>query len=97
MKQKPVGFIVIYDDEGALECLYGRDPECEGAIEYSHEPILFPDRQSARRAIRISIANAKLRAEQGLPVNEDFTTEIKFVQIRAVFAPASSGSTEKKE
>lgn len=84
---KPKGFIVIFDDGQGASWPYGWAEDGGGAIEYNPKAIaFFPDRQSARTAIRISTATARLRKVQGLTVNDDFLPPgIKQVKIVPVF------------
>lgn len=87
MAKKPIGFMVMYDDEQGVQAHYGADAECAGAIEYSaNAPLLFADRAAARKAITISERNARLREAQGLPENSDFTTGKKFIRVVPVYA-----------
>lgn len=66
-------FIVVFDDAASIVCPMGPDPDCSGALEsFRGSVAVFDSRQAARRAIRISAAQARLRKEQGLPVNDDF-------------------------
>lgn len=78
---KHAGFIVIYDDGMGVSSAYGADKDCPGAIEYGEPVALFTDRKQAAKAIRISVANARLREAQGLLVNTDFTDGRKHVRI----------------
>lgn len=78
-------FIVVYDDEGSLEVVYGADPDCEGAICPVDGPaIAFNTRKAARAAIDISVAFAKLQKAQGKEHVSDFIEFRKYVKIRKV-------------
>lgn len=75
-------FMVVFDDEMGVCAPMGLDADCDGALCANSGPVaLFTSRADARRAIRISTAYAKLRKEQGLPVNEDFLGALTFVRI----------------
>ncbi len=77
-------FIVIYDDGDGLNIPYTWDGDCEGSLvcRMSDQPAaVFPDRNSARRAINISAKYAALCKAQGRPDNEDFTTHRECVKI----------------
>ncbi len=78
-------YIVVFNDEQGALWPMGWDEDCKGALcgtdMTRRPPVLFNDRASARRAIRVSAAFAKLCAAQGLPVNEDFRDAIKCVKI----------------
>lgn len=78
---KPTGYIVVYDDDGGLCCPMGADEACAGAVCVSKVVKIFPDRKSARKAIRISRAYAILNQEQGRPANTDFTDGIKCIKV----------------
>ena len=70
------GFMVIFDDDQGVLCPYCLDPDCEGALiawlNDANPVVVFPDRASANRAIRISVAAARLAEAQGAAVNTDF-------------------------
>ena len=69
-------YIVVYDDGEAVCAPMGWDTDCDGAVCATSGPIaLFADRRAARRAIRISTAYAKLRREQCMPANGDFSID----------------------
>lgn len=88
-KNKPVGYMVLYNDNGGLVFPYGQDPDCAGAITGDDDaPILFGTRAAARRAVTISERYARLCVAQGTPANEDFTTGRKSIRIVPVYAPA---------
>jgi len=71
-------FIVVFDDEQGLCVPLGWDGECRGAICCNQGKVaLFPDRNSARRAINISAKFAALRKSQGIPENTDFSPECR--------------------
>ena len=73
MKTIPAGFIVVFEDNQGVCFPMGLDADCEGAIEaYGKATAFFASRESARKAIRISTANAKLMRAQEKPANEDF-------------------------
>lgn len=69
---KADGYIVVFNNQEGIEAPYGWDRECEGALEYIEPVVVFPDRKAAQRAIRISVAKARLEKEQGRPANDDF-------------------------
>lgn len=74
--------MVVYDDTFGLCFPMGWDCECEGAIEASEKPVIFPNRAAAQRAIRISRKWAALRKEQGVIISSDFDPlNIKYVRI----------------
>lgn len=79
-------FMVFFElDTDAMCYPMGNDPACVGALQASSDkPVLFDTRKQARKAITISTRWALLREAQGLPVNEDFTTQKHCLQIRAV-------------
>lgn len=83
MKQKTIGYMVFYKSEdGLINFPMGADPSCAGAIQSDDSaPVLFPSRQDARKAIRISAANARLLREQGEPENTDFTVDIGLIKV----------------
>jgi hypothetical protein len=78
---KPKAYIVVFDDEQGLAFNYTDEKDCTGALCYGSPVRLFPDRKSARKAIRVSVVYAKLCAAQGKPVNTDFTDAIKCIKI----------------
>lgn len=62
-----MSYIVIWDDGMGLSFPMGWDDDCEGAIcgcGYSGGIAAFVSRADARKAIRISAANARLLIEQ---------------------------------
>lgn len=81
---KPDGFMVMYDDACSLTYALGWDALCEGGLQISMSAVVFPDRASARRAIKISELNAKLLREQGKPHDDCWTEYRKYIRIRTV-------------
>jgi hypothetical protein len=73
--------MVLYDNEQVACVPMGWDTDCDGALCCAGRPVVFPNRAAARRAIRISIAHARLRMAQGRPWNEDFIALIQYVKI----------------
>lgn len=68
-------YIVLWDDNHGLCAPMAHSAECEGALEYfrGDQPVaLFANRKSARAAISISTAYAKLCRVQGKSANTDF-------------------------
>jgi hypothetical protein len=78
---KSTACIVVYDDKQGLCVPYGDDDDCAGALSTANSIRVFPNRQDAKKAIRISVAFAKLCREQGKPVNTDFLDGITNVTI----------------
>lgn len=77
-----MSFIVAFDDEMGACWPMGWDKDCPGAICcYSKAVALFPDRASARKAIRISTAYAKLCKAQGKPASDDFLDGLRCVRV----------------
>ena len=77
--------IVVFDDEQGLCFPMCLDPDCEGAIYCGDDPIaLFPNRAAAMKAIKISKAQAKLKAAQGAIANTDFLECASFIKIKKV-------------
>ncbi len=74
-------FIVAYDNGYGYVCPMGWDDACEGALSGLAGVAVFDSRADARKAIRISTAFARLCAEQGKPVNTDFTEGLKHIYI----------------
>lgn len=76
------GFIVVHDDSDGLCVPYNFDSDCEGAICCRSDNVAyFATKEDAKRAIKISIAFAKLLVAQGKPHNSDFIEDIKYVKI----------------
>lgn len=72
---KPAGYVVTWDYQDGVCCVMGWDPDCEGSLCAAHPgdaAAVFTDLASARKAVRVSTAFAKLRKEQGKPANGDF-------------------------
>lgn len=93
MRKASGGFcIVVYDDECGVCMPMGPSTDCDGAIDVSSgDVLLFSDRKSARRAIRISAQYARLCREQGKPANDDFLGEnAMHVKIRRVVGASRS-------
>ena len=86
-------YMVFFDDKDCLNIPMGWDADCEGAIctGGTPEPVIFPDRKSAQKAIAISSAYAKLNAAQGRPVNTDFTDAKSCVVIRKCVVAEQEG------
>lgn len=83
-KSKSKQCIVIYDDNVGLTVPQSFDPDCDGALcsMLSDSPVaVFASPSDARKAIRISVAFAKLCKEQGRPVNMDYLTCVKCLKI----------------
>ena len=79
--------LVTYDDEMGLCVPMGWDSECDGALECTSPPVIFPNRAAAQKAIRISKRWNALRREQGGIVNSDFDPEcVKNVRIVPVIS-----------
>ncbi len=77
-------YIVVYEDENSGMCWpMGWDDECQGAISAmtNGTVAIFDGKASARQAIRVSTAYAKLRQVQCLPFNDDFLSGIKNVKL----------------
>ena len=90
MTAKPKPCIVRCELPTGEQWTYGWEDECEGALELCDPPVVFPDRQSARRAVEISKAFAKLMKAQGNPYNEDFIdspTRIRIVPVVTADVP----------
>lgn len=77
-------FIVVWDDEQSLVVPMTWDEECDGAIHSDGNGIvaLFESRIEARKAIKISTLNARLRIAQGSAADTDFTETPGFIRIR---------------
>lgn len=73
--------IVIFYADDSVHSVFGWDDHCDGAICHSLTPTVFPTREAARRAIRISRSYALLCLSQGKPVNTDFTEDLKYIRI----------------
>lgn len=85
-KKSEMPCIVVFDDsdKGGMIVPFAWDPDCAGAICCfgRGEPVaMFDDRPAARKAIRVSVAFAKLQIAQGKPANTDFTTDLKKVHV----------------
>lgn len=68
-------FIVVYEYDDCIKIPMSLDKECEGALSCCSDDEVaaaFEDWKSARQAIRISTAYARLRKAQGKVANEDF-------------------------
>lgn len=75
-------FMVFYNDQNGLCVPFGADDSTAGAIHGAENtPVMFATWADAQKAIRISIAKAKLDEAQGRPVNEDFTVYRKNIRI----------------
>lgn len=81
--------IIVWDNGNHIFPM-GFDPECDGAVccaGESEDIAMFPTIADARKAIKISIAFAKLRFEQAKTVNVDFLGDsLKHVKIRKLKA-----------
>jgi hypothetical protein len=87
-KAKPAGWMVLFDDEMGVCVPMGPDSDCEGAICASNEPLLFPSREAAKKAVIISGRWANLNKAQGKPAIEDFLPpSLKYIKIIPVFHP----------
>ena len=73
--------MVIYDDEQGVCAPMGWDTDCDGALCCAGNPVVFPNRAAARKAINVSRAFAILERAQGLPYNGEFIEEIRNVTI----------------
>ena len=68
-------FVVVYDDDDCVQLPTAFDKDCEGAltcISDGQDVAAFEDMASAKTAIRITTAYARLRKLQGKPANDDF-------------------------
>lgn len=90
--------MVIFDDGDLIQCPAETDPNCEGALLIPGSPVrpaIFPDRASARKAVRISTARERLAEAQGKSVSEDWTSDrakyIKVVDVELVGWPVEGG------
>jgi len=82
MKDKT--FIVVFDDEQGLCIPYGWDEECDGALSAicgKDTVACFGSRKTARAAINISCAFAKLEKIQGKNACEDFLVSKRNVRV----------------
>lgn len=84
------GWMVFFEDDEFMAPM-GEDRDCEGAICLigDNPPIVFPSRQQAAKAIRISRQFALLSKEQGKVYDSDFVKEFRKVKIRKVIVQAS--------
>ena len=67
-------FVVVYDDD-CVQLPTVFDKDCEGALTCigdGQDVAAFEDMASAKTAIRITTAYARLRKLQGKPANDDF-------------------------
>jgi hypothetical protein len=83
-------FIVLYDDEGGIQCPMMHDPDCEGALCAwcrPHRIATFASRKDARTAINISTKFAQLEKAQGKLENTDFTVFKKHLVIQELQLP----------
>ena len=81
---KADGFMVMYDDGCGLCYPLGWDALCEGGLQCGGAAVVFPDRASAQRGIRISEFNAKMLREQGKPYDDSWTEYRKRIRILPV-------------
>lgn len=89
-------YIVVFDDQNGLLIPMQFDPDCKGALTgfFRGDLALFDSRADAQKAIRISVAFAKLLNAQGRQANDDFLEGIKNVRIVGCLnAKAEGGET----
>jgi|GEM_PF-1644225 len=74
-RNKPAGFLVVYDDQDCLHIPFTWDRDCEGAICSGSSAdgfAVFPSKAEARKSIDISTRFNALLKSQGKIRNEDF-------------------------
>ncbi|MBC2594899.1 hypothetical protein H5P28_11585 [Ruficoccus amylovorans] len=84
MSKKSGPCMVIFNDNQGLCDPYGWDRECKGALtSYDKDtpPVVFPNRQQARKAITVSRRYAELQTAQGEPANTDFIEAVRCIKI----------------
>lgn len=84
MKKNMKYMVMFVDDDNSIYVPCGLDPDCDGALQtdsVDNPPVMFESRSEASKAIKISVALARLKMAQGEPHNEDFVEAVGNVRI----------------